>query len=528
MSEKHEPLGPDPEVAELLRTYLSAPPLRPGFHEQLEARLGKHGTTPRANSRWRGFVSQRKRGLLAAAVLAAALVGIVMLTGVPGMRETQPASATAAERLVAAIDAGLAKIQTVRGVIVFDSPASDKLSQPARASFAATSKGDRLVDVRYRTDWARAGTAYRDQLAQLQRDKSSISQAEYSRWLKEISEQARVVTRTVWVTKSADHASILAFFSSDPVTRRLARARYLELGWDLGLHRIPGSGESQRIWGLATQLRSELAGQSEISIADTTFDGRPASRVVVPSADGNPGWEAIVDKEYGITLAVRLQRGQPSAGGDDDAYAFHVERLRVNEPLADDTFAVHPDYRPAAAAGASSRQAPEVRVDDVTEGSPATRFYSPDQLQDVVSPRDLVSQSLPAGYRLSEIARTGDANAPLTLVYRRGLNTCIVRSLARSALSAGRTGSGLGPVDRSSWPELSFSGDEFTRIEGGTLNGAAAMLFAGVGGAASLTAWTDSTKRWSAVTCRARNSSGLRVRCNPSRATPGAHPEPIS
>jgi hypothetical protein len=451
--------------------------------------------------RLRRLLARRKGSVLAAAGLAAALLLVFMLSGVPGMRETQPPPATAADRLVAAIDAGLAKVNTMQGVMVFDPPLGSWGTPPERALFAATSAGDRLVDVRYKPDWARARSDYRAQLATLRRTKANYSTAEYRRAVSDLKKSGLLVAvRSVYVNSTADHTFSYAFFSSDALTRKLARVKYFDLGWDIGLHTPTGHGDVGRVWALATELRSVMADNPDIAVSDTIYEGRPASLVIVQASDGSPAWEAIVDKQFGVTLAVRVFRNasiRDTGSANADIVAFHVERLQINRPLSPTMFAIKPDYRPASTGHARVAGAPEVQILDATQGSPVRHFFSPAELGSVASTAELVPEAMPPGYRLAEVTRLGNDRQSVLLIYRRGMNEFVVWSGSRvpnynSSYSGVSHPPGIAAFDRETWPDVSsFGGNEFVRINSGALDGAPAAIFAGVGGPAQLEAWTD-------------------------------------
>ncbi len=444
--------------------------------------------------RLRRLVARRKRSLLAAAALAAALVVIFTLSGVPGMRETQPPAATAADRLIAAIDAGLAKVNTMQGVMVFDPPFG---SQNRRlASFAATSAGDRLVDVRYKPDWKGSLESYRTQLSSLRKARANYSATAYSSALKDLKGLLLVATRSVFVASGADHTSNYAYFSSDARTRRPARVKYIELGWNSGVT-TPGSYASVgRVWALATYLRSMLADHPDVAVTDTTYEGRPASRVVVQATGGSPAWEAIVDKRFGVTLAVRVFQHGSGSSTSGDIMAFHVERLQINRPLSPATFTIRPDYRSASAGHAHFAGALEVKDVNLATGSPAVHVFSPAELGSVASAATLVPETVPLGYQLAEVARTGVDRRSVLLIYRRGMNEFVVGSGSRvpnynSSYSGVSHPPGIAAFDRETWPDPTWGSNEFVRIHGGALDGAPAAVSAGVGGQAILDVWTD-------------------------------------
>jgi hypothetical protein len=433
------------------------------------------------------LLGRHKGGVAAAAALAAAIVLILTLTGIPGVRTTQAPPASALDRLVAAIDAGLAKVDTVQGVMVFDDPGNLTNRRLQKAMFAATSAGDRLVDVRFSPDWARAFSDYHTQLSALRKAKATYTKAAYRRALSDLKSVLLVPIRELLVQNAADHSFGIAVFSGNAVTRKLAFVRYANLGSYIGQPAI-GLDYAERVWALATQLRATLADHPDITVTDTTYSGRPAFRVTVPATDGTPAWQAIIDKRFGITLAVRVLQPQTGTGSDPGVLAFHVERLRVNGVLAPATFTMKPDYRSAPPGVAGS---PVVKTLDMAKGAPVAHVYAAAQLARVASGTELVPTYVPAGFRLTEVARYGAGRrTPLVLVYRRGMNELSVWSGRRVGNDTRR----IRAFDRGTWPSPAGGGDELVRVHGGALDGVPAALSVAVGQQASIDAWTGSSE----------------------------------
>jgi hypothetical protein len=136
-----------------------------------------------------------------------------------------------------------------------------------------------------------------------------------------------------------------------------------------------------------------------------------------------------------------------------------------------------------------------VKKTDLATGEPAAHYYPPNAKGLAQSRAELAPTTVPPGYRLAEIVRHTQAT-PAVLIYRRGMSEFAVDSGPRTGDSGLAVGAaarrGISAFDRRTWPEPFGAYDEFIRIPGGALNGAPAMLYAGVGAPASLYAWTDS------------------------------------
>ena len=332
------------------------------------------------------------------------------------------------------------------------------------------------------------------EVASLRKARGGYTPAQYKSQMAGVHQMTAVNTRSVWVITGGEHTASLAYFLADPVTRALARARYYDLGWDLGLGPNAQAGETERVWALATQLRSVLSADAGVAVSETTYQGRPAWRVAVAPSKGVPGWYAVVDKEYGITLAV-----QSPSKASTGLIAFHVTDLSVNGPLPAGTFAIRPSYETARRMAARRGGTLVVKKMELTVGSPKVRYYPATASGLAESGAELVPAAVPHGYRLFEIARHTRATPPV-LVYRRGMSSFVVESGPRTpgnlGLAPGVAPSrGIAAFDRTTWPQLEqqliYGYDEFARIHGGALSGAPAMLAAGVGAQASLYAWTD-------------------------------------
>ncbi len=441
-------------------------------------------------ARVRGALPVTCASVLAVAVLAAVLLGLAGQSGA-----SSPDAASSGGQ---ALDAGIAHVQTVRGVLVLDPPyrATSTFSRMAWTAFTATATGDRKADVHYAVDWARAQRAYAAALARPRKTKGSLPAAQYAQQLKDLKAQQAVATRTQWVVNAARRTSTLVFFYADPLTRRPARAKYMEMGPTNGLPPTPDHTYSLRVWELATQLRAMMAEQSGIAVAETTVDGQPGYRVDVPASGDTAAWTALIDKASGLTAAVRL----PAATTPDRADfnpPFHVTKLVVNDPLPAGAFTVTPDYRvlphPAGV--------PQVVTMDFGGPKPGETLYSPPgRLRDVAPPSTLLPSRVPSGYRLALVERRTIGAVPFTaLTYRRGMNAFVVWSGDRLAnVSVDDSGVAesdrIAAFDRTTWPPLGgpLSAVVATdAVSGGAFDGApAAASAAGVGFPTELQAWT--------------------------------------
>src|SRR5664280_805441 len=102
------------------------------------------------------------------------------------------------------------------------------------------------------------------EVASLRKARGGYTPAQYKSQMAGVHQMTAVNTRSVWVITGGEHTASLAYFLADPVTHALARARYYDLGWDLGLGPNAQAGETERVWALATQLRSVLSADAGV------------------------------------------------------------------------------------------------------------------------------------------------------------------------------------------------------------------------------------------------------------------------
>lgn len=427
-----------------------------------------------------------------AAVLVA-LCAAAALAGISPAGESAPAAAAPA------LDAGIASVRSVSGVLIPDEPATDRpsYSQMKWTGFAATSAGDRRADVHYAVDWSRAAVAYRQALRELASRKAVLSPKEYAKQLDDLPMQYAVPTRSVWVQDSFTHTATWAMFSAHPVTRRLLRVKYVDLPYGTGLPPTPDHTDSWRVWELATQLRAALEQQPGLRVTSEPRDGAAGYHVDVPATGGAPAWSAYVDQATGLTLSVsRTASGDGSVRGVSSPY--HVRDLRVNEPLGPYTFLVRPDYRKVP----GLKGGPVVKTLDLVGDDLEDRWLPADRLESVAPPSELAPQRVPQGFELSEVHDFGpkSISASVGLVYRRGLGTLYSWSGLRHAeYAVSDEGDVTWPdriraFERTTWPILGGGLAEVTAIErlhGGALDGAPAALSASIGEPVRLEAWTS-------------------------------------
>ncbi len=434
-----------------------------------------------------------RRGRLS--FVAAVVVMAVSLFCAAAVTARLSAAASPPAAIATPIDAGLAHVTSVRGILVLDPPyrSTSRFGHMAWTSFAATSAGDRKADVHYEVDWAAARQVYLDGLASLRKQKASYSATRYAQELRDLHTQYAVPTRTLWVQDASAHTATWVFCSSDPVSRRPVRARYISLAFSPGLPPTPDRTESWRVWELATELRAAMAEQPGIAVTDAVVGGLPAYRVAVPASSGGAPWSALVDRATGLTMAVVAS---PAGKGQRAVLSpFHVTGLHVNEPLPPGTFTVRPDYRVLP----HPPGAPAVVTTDLT-ADVHEQWSPPGRLSVAVPASHLVPSWVPSGFELSTVRRPTTASAPayILLVYRRGMNTMVTWTGPRAGnITADDDGvfqaERIAAFDRTTWPPLGgylSEVDAIDTVPGAALGGAPAATWAGIGAPAELDAWT--------------------------------------
>jgi hypothetical protein len=354
----------DPQLSALLRATVDAPPLRPGFHDELEVRLqsAAAGVTT-APARRRRVKPLR---LLAAASVAAA-AAVFVFAVLPALRGGD--TATAGD-VLAAMTAASGGAQTVRLHIVSTTAVTQTGSDATEnrstdeTDLTLSIAGDSLAllesasswkddhGVRHTTDWSQT-TGYD---AKLHEARSFLSG--------EALRKGMTIRRPSWQTDST------------------------ALG-----------GDDERYPSLTANLRAAVAAADpSLPVEETTYLGRPAWHGVFTVREqwGMDGeltmvfrWDATVDQATGLLVAASCRveaAGQPVAWDS---------RLRVTGLELD----------PALGPGWQRPEAPGRKTVLVDDG---TRFGTPEEVAQLSWPTlPLIPQWAPAGYRLTDVASPG-------------------------------------------------------------------------------------------------------------------------
>ena len=441
MNRDFAPGHPDPEIGDLLQRTVDVPAREPGFDERLRAQLERADDEATGRAPGGRHTPVRRSWAIAfgAAAAAAAAALVLTLTGVPGLPRSSPQPATAAERLVADIDAGLARVQTVQGVFVIDGlKPLDPLNtngQLERATFAATAAGDRYFDIRCRCSRAAAINAWRKQLKALGPDWRSAGSGGQALSASAIEDndttllQLRSITpRTIWACDASapDFPQQMKQQFVDALTGKTLGWRYRDLkGFGL---LTPGDDTAAQVWSLGTQLRIELAQHDpDVTVAEAEYQGRAVQKATISNSAGRPVYVAYVDDRYGVTLALRCVS---TATPDHWLVPFHVEDLKVNAPIPASRFTLKPDY------SLDPTSPPRPAKPNVAKSLYVTDFggraYPSADLGRLATPATLVPSWIPAGYHLDAVF--GAPGEELALVYRRGLLQLSVDSFGRELL----------------------------------------------------------------------------------------------
>ena len=360
----------DPVLSTLLWANVDAPPLRPGFHDELEARLQTAGagvTTIPARRR-----RARPLRLLAAASVAVA-AAIFAFAVLPALRGGD--TATAGD-VLAAMTAASGGAQTVRLHIVSTAAvtgtgadASEDRSTD-KADLTLSIAGDSLALVESTSSW-RDGDGVR----------RSVTSSHTTGYDGELHE-----ARSFWTGGSLREGMTIR----RPV-------------WESASTAVGDGGEQYP--SLSANLRAAVAETDpSLPVEETTYLGRPAWHGVF-TVRGHWGleetlmvfrWDATVDQATGLLVAASCTiqaNGKPLPWDQD---------LRVTSLELD----------PALDTGWQRPTAPGRRTTIVDDG---TRFGTPEAVAKLSWPTlPLIPQWAPAGYRLTDVAGAGTGSTSIS------------------------------------------------------------------------------------------------------------------
>jgi hypothetical protein len=419
--------SPDRELGDVLRRAVTVPPPRPDLLAGLEPKLSEaDAETPApAAGGLVSFARRRRAVLVAAAAAAAAALVAIGLFGLPGLGGTSPQQATAADRMVEAIDAGLARVNTLQGTLVLSPPADAGANgHITSVEFAATGGGERWFDVTYQPDYASRQKEWKQALTVGKApNETSASLARSADFL----EANSALVRQVIVADSAFGTTSWKYWAVNPFTRKVVGVHYRAIAGvsdpDLFAKEIP------LVWSLSTELRTALATQQpEIRVSVVSLRGKPTYRVVIYGKDGRPAYLAMVDRQYGVTLSVR-QVSQRTANLGIRVTPFRIVRLRVNQPVDSRLFVMKPDYSHDPSGFGPRRASDTPAAYTIDFGG---RAFPLDELSRHMSSYTLLPTWVPSGFSLVQAAHSpGDAYVWLT--YRRGMDELRVGTVASNS-----------------------------------------------------------------------------------------------
>ena len=359
----------DTQLSALLSATVDAPPLRPDFHDQLEARLaaadaagsGARGTSIPARRNRR-----TTRRLLAAAAVAAA-AAVFAFAVLPALRGAD--TATAGD-VLAAMTATSGGAQTVRMHVVEKTVVSK--SKGAGVSDRSTDtadvtmniRGDSLADLTsawaMKNDdgtWTSHSTSSTTSYDEALHEVRSIPGAGYWR-------HTTMIRRPAWSTDPANIGDVTELYADVAATMHAALAET----------------------------------DPSMPVHETTYLGRPAWRCVftiheqwgmdneLPMAFH---WDATVDKATGLLVAA----------------SFTIDSKGKRQPLMWDMRVTSLQLDPALRPGWQRPAVPGPKLTIVDDG---TRFGTPEEVAKLSWPTlPLIPQWAPAGYRLADVASPG-------------------------------------------------------------------------------------------------------------------------
>jgi hypothetical protein len=355
----------DPELAALLLANIDAPPLSPGFHEELEARLQAADASLTSVPARRRRPTTRRLVVAAAVAAVAAVFAFAVLPAIRGVE-----TATASD-VLAAMTAASGGAQTVRLRIVTVatgvSPAhgsypSTQYSQTETTDLTMDISGDQLSDVTGTTSTKTGDGPWTHDPFPRVTESYDESRHESRVNVAGGSTKARfAIRRPAWLVEAQSAGDVSEEYAS-----------------------------------LSASLRAELATDPGAPVSSTTYLGRPAwsARLneIWPANEFRKQeirvtWDVTVDKATGLLLAAtyRLSTGNETA------------------PLRIQTRVTSIELDPALPARWQLAPLPSTGTILVTDVG--TRFGTPEQVAKRSRPTlPLVPRWAPSGYRLSDLA----------------------------------------------------------------------------------------------------------------------------
>jgi hypothetical protein len=346
-----------------------------------------------------------------ATLLLALVAGTILLPDLPGQHHSAQA-ATGATLPAATLSAGLAQVRSIQGVFVPDGQSTDEQSVVDRVIFAASSNGDSSFDVRYRPDYQARQQQWRAALKADPRvavdDPTQL-------------EMAGALTRELVVMNGESGLQQTKSWIVNPFTHEVVGVRYRFYG-GLDFPAASGGRSVEFVWLLSHMLDTALdAGAPRVIVQGADYAGEPAERAVVFNSNGKPAYEALIDRRYGLVERVTSLQGSRELPANR-LVPFHLESLKVNQPVARDLFVMRPDHRfaPSGIGPPKPTDTPDKYGIDFDEQAVPIA-----DLSRFTSSWTLLPTWLPAGYWLASAHRTTDGQQ-LWLIYRLGMDELTV------------------------------------------------------------------------------------------------------
>jgi hypothetical protein len=372
----------------------------------------------------------RRRGWLVAAAaavcLAAAVILAITLIGVPGVKQSGPEEATAAN-VLASMARGLGQTTSLSGTWTTTYRSSDKRVMEERGTFALTAAGDERLDER----------------------------RVIATGLSAQERKAPQLTGTVWAYDSQTHvAASIETWTDNVIYSSLGQQFPLWPESWLYSGRVFSPFELYRETSAA--VRAALAEKNtNVAVAHATYEGRPAWRVSYLSkgfgASGSR-YEVVIDRQTGVLLWLRITSTAHS--GWRESTATSLSKIVVGSSFGPGSFDL---VRPANAINFKPRPNPML---------PPLERCSLAELGSRLKIRPLLPQHIPTGFKLTDVAyvtngRMGGHGYIYMLLYRRGFD--------RFSITVYQPG-----VEHTS---LGFLGGRRSQITGGAFSGQEARTF---------------------------------------------------